>query len=91
MGLLNIDMPRNNSLEIAGPDIVARRGLGYALINARIGLQSTDGRMRGAFFVDNLTHQYYNVTGFALSEQTGNYAGYPGLPRFYGVRARLGF
>ena len=94
-GPLNIDPHYNSSVEIAGLDIGTNRGFmrnpGHALISARIGLRSADGRLRGAFFVDDLTNQYYNITGFAVPEQTGNYAGYPGLPRFYGVCARLGF
>ena len=45
----------------------------------------------GEFYVENLTNQYYNITGFAVPEQTGNYAGYPGYPRFYGARVRFGF
>jgi outer membrane receptor protein involved in Fe transport len=67
------------------------RNPGYPLINARVGLQSGDGRIKGEFFVENLTNQYYNITGFAVPEQTGNYAGYPGYPRFYGARLRFGF
>ncbi|TKD50060.1 TonB-dependent receptor [Sphingomonas baiyangensis] len=64
---------------------------GYPIINARIGVQSEDRSRSLEFFVENLTNQYFNITGFAVPEQTGNFAGYPGLPRFYGVRVRAGF
>jgi iron complex outermembrane receptor protein len=64
---------------------------GYPLVNAAIGVQSPDGKWKGEFFVENLTNQFYFITGFAVPEQTGNYAGYPGYPRFYGARLRFGF
>lgn len=64
---------------------------GYPLVSARVGIQSDDRKLGLEFFVENLTNQYYNITGFAVPEQTGNYAVYPSTPRFYGVRARFGF
>jgi iron complex outermembrane receptor protein len=94
-GLVHVDMRYNSETEIAGVSTIPGRGIvrnpGYPLVNARVGLQTADGKIKGEFFVDNLTNQYYNITGFAVPEQTGNYAGYPGYPRFYGVRARFGF
>jgi iron complex outermembrane receptor protein len=95
-GLFHIDARYNSEVEIAGvsplnPNRGIVRNPGYALVNAQVGLQTADGKIRGEFYVENLTNQYYNITGFAVPEQTGNYAGYPGYPRFYGVRARFGF
>ncbi|MBO9712597.1 TonB-dependent receptor [Sphingomonas sp.] len=95
-GLLHVDARYNSATEIAGvsttfPGQGIVRNDEYVLVDARIGLQTEDGKIRGEFFVDNLTNQYYNITGFAVPEQTGNYAGYPGYPRFYGVRLRYGF
>jgi outer membrane receptor protein involved in Fe transport len=95
-GLIHVDARYNSEVEIAGvnplnPNRGIVRNPGYALVNAQIGLQTADGKIRGEFYVENLTNQYYNITGFAVPEQTGNYAGYPGYPRFYGVRARFGF
>ncbi|NML04483.1 TonB-dependent receptor [Sphingomonas sp. G-3-2-10] len=95
-GLVHVDMRYNSEVEISGRSpLNADRGIvrnpGYALVSARLGLQSADGNISGEFYVENLFNQYYNITGFAVPEQTGNYAGYPGYPRFYGVRARFGF
>ncbi|PXA99582.1 TonB-dependent receptor [Nostoc sp. 3335mG] len=95
-GLLHVDARLNSETEIVGiSPLNADRGIvrnpAYALVSARVGLQSNDGNIRGEFFVENLTNQFYYVTGFAVPEQNGNYAGYPGMPRFYGVRARFGF
>lgn len=94
-GLLHVDMRYNSATEISGVSPIAGRGFvrnpGYPLLNARIGLGSADDRIRGEFYVENLTNQFYYVTGFAVPEQTGNYAGYPGMPRFYGARVRIGF
>jgi iron complex outermembrane receptor protein len=92
-GLLHVDMRYNSVVEIVG--INGDRGIvrnqGYPLIGARVGLGSADGNIRGEFFVENLTNQFYYISGFAIPEQTGTFGGYPGYPRFYGVRARFGF
>jgi len=96
-GLVHVDMRYNSEVNIPSSEpnpVTGRTAIfnqGYALVNARIGLGSADGRIKGEFFVENLTNQYYHITGFAVPEQTGNFAGYPGYPRFYGVRARFGF
>lgn len=95
-GLVHIDMRYNSEVEISGRSpLNADRGIvrnpGYPLVSARIGLQSEDGNIRGEFYVENLTNEFYYITGFAVPEQTGNYAGYPGYPRFYGARVRIGF
>ncbi|WP_066550047.1 MULTISPECIES: TonB-dependent receptor [unclassified Sphingomonas] len=94
--LLHADMRYNSAVNIAGtpPDVNGRtlvRNPGYPLVNARIGIQSEDRQRSVEFFVENVFDQYYNITGFPVPEQTGTTAGYPGLPRFYGVRTRIGF
>ena len=83
-GLLHVDMRYNSEVEIAGRNTAifgGNRGIvrnpGYPVIAARVGLQSEDGNIRGEFFVENLTNQYYNITGFPVPEQTGTYAVYP--------------
>ena len=91
---MHIDSRFNSQVNIFGGQPSGRSivfNQAYPLINGLIGVQTDDGRLRGEFFVQNLTNQYFNVTGFAVPEQTGNYAGYPGYPRFYGARLRFGF
>lgn len=96
-GLVHVDMRYNSEVNIPSNNpnpVTGRTALfnpGYALLGARVGLQSDDGKKSLEFFVENLTNQYYHITGFAVPEQTGNYAAYPGLPRFFGVKARVGF
>lgn len=95
-GLLHVDMRYNSEVNIPSspPDANGRNALynqGYPLISAAVGVQSPDGRRSLEFWVENLTNQFYYITGFGVPEQNGNYAGYPGTPRFYGVRARFGF
>ena len=96
-GLLHVDMRYNSEVTIpsGNPNPVTGRtpinNEGYPLISAAVGVQSADNKWKAEFFVENLTNQFYYITGFAVPEQTGNYAGYPGYPRFYGVRARFGF
>ena len=96
-GLFHVDMRYNSEVNIpsGAPNPATGRNpiynQGYPLIGARVGVQSDDGNKRLEFWVENLTNQYYNITGFAVPEQTGTFAGYPGMPRFYGVTARMGF
>ncbi|MEP9357454.1 TonB-dependent receptor [Sphingomonas sp. KR3-1] len=84
-----VDIPSSNPDPVTGHTVI--RNEGYALVNGSIGLQSNDGKIRGEVYVENLTNTYYFITGFAVPEQTGNYNGYPGYPRFYGARLRFGF
>lgn len=96
-GLVHVDMRYNSEVNIpsSNPDPATGRTTlfnpGYAILNARVGVQSSDGKWRGEVFVENATNQYYHITGFGVPEQTGNYAAYPGTPRFYGARVRFGF
>lgn len=96
-GLIHVDMRYNSEVNIpsSNPDPVTGRTVlfnqGYPLVGARIGVQTSDRSKSLEFFVENLTNQYYHVTGFAVPEQTGNFAAYPGQPRFYGVKAKFGF
>jgi iron complex outermembrane recepter protein len=95
-GLFHVDMRYNSEVNIAnGAALFGERAAvfnpGYPLINMRVGVQSEDRTKSLEFFVENLTNQYFNITAFPVPEQTGNFAGYPSLPRFYGVRARFGF
>ncbi|WP_294337534.1 TonB-dependent receptor [uncultured Sphingomonas sp.] len=95
--LLHADMRYNSEVNIpsASPNPITGRtpifNPGYPIINARIGVQSEDRTKRLELWVENLTNQYYNVTGFAVPEQTGTFAGYPSQPRFYGITGRFGF
>ncbi len=95
--LIHVDMRYNSEVNIPSSNINPATGRtilfnqGYPLVGARVGVQTTDRSKSLEFFVENLTNQYYHVTGFAVPEQTGNYAAYPGQPRFYGVKARFGF
>lgn len=95
--LFHVDMRYNSEVNIPSSnthpttDRTILFNQGYPLVGARIGVQTTDRSKSLEFFVENLTNQYYHVTGFAVPEQTGNYAAYPSAPRFYGVKARFGF
>lgn len=96
-GLVHVNMRYNSEVNIpsSNPDPFSGRTVlfnqGYPLVGARIGVQSADKTKSVEFFVENLTNKYYHITGFAVPEQTGNYAAYPGYPRFYGIQARFGF
>ncbi|MCW3835490.1 TonB-dependent receptor [Sphingomonas canadensis] len=96
-GLIHVNMRYNSEVNIpsGSPDPVTGRTAlynpGYALVGARVGITSADNNWRAEFFVENLFNQYYHITGFPVPEQTGNYAAYPGYPRFYGITIRGGF
>lgn len=63
----------------------------YAILNARIGVGDQAGRWNAELFIRNLADKYYTIGGFAVPEQTGNYAVYPGEPRTYGATVRVNF
>jgi outer membrane receptor protein involved in Fe transport len=63
----------------------------YAIFNARIGVGDQAGRWNAELFIRNLADKYYTIGGFAVPEQTGNYAVYPGEPRTYGATVRVNF
>ncbi len=84
-----VNIPSSNTDPVTGRTILFNQG--YPLVGARVGVQTADRSKSLEFFVENLTNQYYHVTGFAVPEQTGNYAAYPSAPRFYGVKAKFGF
>lgn len=95
-GLVHADARYNSEVNIPSglPDANGRNALynqGYALVSAAVGVQSSDRKYSLEFWVENLTNQFYYISGFGVPEQNGNYAGYPGTPRYYGVRARVGF
>ena len=63
----------------------------FAILNARIGVGDQAGRWNAELFVRNLADKYYTIGGFAVPEQTGNYAVYPGEPRTFGATVRVNF
>jgi len=63
----------------------------YTLVGGRIGLQSADGRWEFSVFGENLTDEYYNLASFAVPEQTGTIAVYPGIPAMYGAELKVNF
>jgi outer membrane receptor protein involved in Fe transport len=91
--LFHVDMRYNSDVSIArdGTGATTVGNDGYPLLNGKVGVQTDDRRISAEFFVENITNQYYNISGFAIPEQTGTYGVYPAMPRFYGVRGRFGF
>lgn len=69
----------------------ADRAQGYALVNARVGIGTIDERFQLEAFAENLFDVSYPILGFSIPEQPGSAAYYPGQPRFYGVKLRVGF
>jgi iron complex outermembrane receptor protein len=63
----------------------------YTLGNARVAWQSDDGKLEGAFFVNNVTDERYVAIGFDGSATYGSNAWYFGKPRWFGASVRYGF
>jgi iron complex outermembrane recepter protein len=63
----------------------------YTLANARVAWQSDDGKLEGAFFVNNVTDERYVAIGFDGSATYGSNAWYFGKPRWFGASVRYGF
>lgn len=64
---------------------------GFAVFNARAGIGRIDKAWKLEVYVRNLADQYYHLAGFAVPEQTGVFAAYPGEPRTWGVSLRSEF
>ena len=63
----------------------------YALFGGRVGIQAADGSWEFSVFGENITDEYYNLASFAVPEQTGTIALYPGLPAMYGAEFKVNF
>ncbi|WP_158085634.1 TonB-dependent receptor [Henriciella aquimarina] len=63
----------------------------YVLFGGRVGIQSADGRWEVSVFGENITDEYYNMASFAVPEQTGTIAVYPGIPAMYGAEFKVNF
>lgn len=63
----------------------------YTLVGGRIGLQTADGKWEFSIFGENITDEYYNLASFAVPEQTGTIAVYPGIPTMYGAELKVNF
>lgn len=64
---------------------------GYALVNARIAIGSSDRRWTVEAWVNNLTQTKYIEESFDPLLQVGAVNGYVGAPRTYGLTLRVGF
>lgn len=62
---------------------------GFTLVNARVGVSSTDTRWAVEAFVQNLFDDVYYQVGFNAVLQSGSYDAFLGQPRTYGLALRL--
>lgn len=91
--LFHVDARMNSDANTVN-DVTGSRATtndGYILLNARVGLDFMDGRFAVEAYVENALNTYYNITSFPVPEQTGTFAVYPGLPRFYGIKGKFRF
>lgn len=63
----------------------------YALVNARLGWVSDDGRLEAAAYATNLTDELYFFGAAAIGDSTGAFQITAGPPRMYGVELRYNF
>lgn len=63
----------------------------FATVGFRTGVQDPDGRWRLNFFAENLFDQRFNVIAFGVPEQPGQFAIFPGEPRFFGGQFSVTF
>lgn len=57
----------------------------YAVVNARLGFESADGKWNAAVFGRNLGDKYYRFYSFDTSGDFGSLEDVPGAKRWYGV------
>lgn len=63
----------------------------FATVGFRVGVQDPEGSWRLNFFAENLFDQRFNVISFGVPEQTGQFAIFPGEPRFFGGQLSVTF
>ncbi|MBA6414204.1 TonB-dependent receptor [Parahaliea sp. F7430] len=63
----------------------------YGLVNARLGWQSSDGRIEAAAYATNLTNERYFFGAAAVGDSTGAFQITVGPPRMYGIELRYNF
>ncbi len=63
---------------------------GYALLNARVGMSWQNG-FSASLWARNLTDRHYYNVIIATTAQAGNYSGFPGEPRTFGIELRKEF
>jgi iron complex outermembrane receptor protein len=63
----------------------------YALVNARLGWRSPEGRFEGAVYVSNLTDELYYFGAAAVGDSTGAFQTTSAPPRMYGIELRYVF
>ena len=90
-GLVHADFRSSSEQVIGVSGTIADQQQGYIQVNGRIGVTTVNERIRVEGFVENLFDTYYGLVSFGIPEQGGSGGVYPNPPRFYGVRARLGF
>ncbi|MEO0882130.1 MAG: TonB-dependent receptor [Pseudomonadota bacterium] len=63
----------------------------FALVGARLSVQDSDGRWRASILAENLFDQDFDLATFSVPEQPGNFAIFPGPPRFWGGEISVTF
>ncbi|MEM7662520.1 MAG: TonB-dependent receptor [Pseudomonadota bacterium] len=63
----------------------------FALVGARLSVQDADGRWRASLLAENLFDQEFDIANFSVPEQPGNFAVFPGRPRFWGGEISVTF
>lgn len=64
---------------------------GFVLVNARVGIGSSDKRWQVEAWAQNLFDQYYTQVGYDAVAQTGSYDAFLGLPRTFGMTLRVAY
>ena len=92
-GLVHVDMRYNSDSTPQNTRLAQQyvQNDGYAIVNARVGINLMGDKLGLEAYVENLFDTYYNITSFPVPEQGSSFAVYPGTPRFYGVKARFAF
>ncbi|MGB3625484.1 MAG: TonB-dependent receptor [Henriciella sp.] len=90
-GLFHVNARYNSEAALSD----SSRGLtdndAYTTVGARVGVQAADGSWEFSLFGENITDEDYNMAAFAVPEQTGTNAVYPGIPAMYGAEFKVNF
>ena len=88
-GRVSVDLKYSSSYNTGSDLDPLKVQTGFALVNARLGVGSANGRWRVELWADNLFDQRYLQVAFGAPFQTGTIGAFLGAPRTVGATLRI--
>ena len=83
--------PANAFNAVTGDSLDALNNGDVTIANARVGVQTSDGKYNLSVFAENVFQTDFNAGAFEVPTLTGTFASFPNDPRVWGVELRARF